>query len=129
MRLTVIGLLVLGLGVIACSRAEEERPDAPAGAAPAAEDTMSDEASGEVAAAPGVAPSGQDAGRPAMRNWVLLEFVRPVEEADLQWLAENGFRVDTVMGEKLVRGWLEASDGGEVIARDGRIARVSAQAR
>jgi hypothetical protein len=139
MRLTIIGLLVLGLGVSACARAEEESADAPSDAAAAVEEEAQEEApareeggdaaADEAAVAPEAAPARQDAENPAMRNWVLLEFVRTVEEADVEWLEYNGFRVDTVMSGNLVRGWLEVPGGGEVIARDARIARVSAQAR
>jgi hypothetical protein len=60
---------------------------------------------------------------------VLLEFSRPVEESDLEWLEANGFRVDSVMSELRVRGWLERSEGGRVIASDPRIARVHTQMR
>ena len=138
MRLTVIGVLVLALCASGCSRAEEERADVAGDAAAAVEEETQEDATpqnaGDVAAAegaiaPGAAPGRQDAESPVMRNWVLLEFVRPVEGADVEWLEANGFRVDTVMSGNLVRGWLEMPEGGEVIARDARIARVSAQAR
>jgi hypothetical protein len=75
-----------------------------------------------------VAPAAEAEAR-AMRNWVLLEFSRPLEEGDLEWLEANGFRVDSVMGELRVRGWLEDSEGGRAIASDPRIARVHTQMR
>jgi hypothetical protein len=80
-------------------------------------------------ASSGAAPGASEGEPPATRNWMLLEFVEPVQEADLEWLRENGFAVDTVMGEKLVRGWLERPEGGPVITADARIARVSTQMR
>ena len=138
MRIAVVALILAGLGASACSRADEERADASADAAAAVGEETQEEATpqnaGDAAAAkgavaPGAAPGRQDAESPVMRNWVLLEFVRPVEGADVEWLEANGFRVDTVMSGNLVRGWLERPEGGEVIARDARIARVSAQAR
>jgi hypothetical protein len=84
----------------------------------------------EAAATPpsSVAPA-PDVEQPAMKNWMLIEFTRAVEETDLQWLEENGFRVDTVMSETMVRGWLEVPEGGEVIGQDPRIARIHAQMR
>ena len=138
MRQLAISMMLLALGVSACSRSEEQRADVPADAAAAVGEETQEEATpqnaGDAAAAkgaiaPGAAPGRQDAESPVMRNWVLLEFVRPVEGADVEWLEANGFRVDTVMSGNLVRGWLEMPEGGEVIARDARIARVSAQAR
>ena len=52
-----------------------------------------------------------------------------VEEADVEWLEANGFRVDSVMSELLVRGWLESSESSALIAKDPRIARVQPQMR
>jgi hypothetical protein len=66
---------------------------------------------------------------PAVKNWMLIEFKRAVEKADLEWLAENGFRVDTVMGPTTVRGWLEDPAGGAVISQDPRVAGIKAQMR
>ncbi len=87
---------------------------------------------GAEAEAGGVAPAEDAAGGVEPRaspKWVLLEFARVIEQADLRWLAENGFQVDTVFGEKLVRGWLEASANRQAIASDPRIARIQAQMR
>lgn len=75
-----------------------------------------------------VAPEA-DIEAPTVRNWVLLVFSRPVEEADLEWLEANGFRVDSVMSELRVRGWLERPGGGSAIANDPRIARIQTQMR
>ncbi len=87
------------------------------GAAPASE-----ERPGAVAPAPGVEPS-------KVKNWMVIEFARPVEDADLAWLKQNGFQVDTLMSPTMVRGWLEKPEGGEVIGTDPRIARIHAQMR
>ncbi len=91
----------------------EGMPQAAAGAAkpPAA-----------VAPAPGVE-------QPVMKNWMLIEFARAVAPEDLRWLEENGFRVDTVMSAKMVRGWLEEMAGGEAIAKDPRIVKIHPQMR
>lgn len=77
---------------------------------------------GAVAPAPGVEPS-------KVKNWMLIEFARPVEDADLAWLRQNGFQVDTLMSPTMVRGWLEKPEGGEVIGTDPRVARIHAQMR
>jgi hypothetical protein len=154
-RLTAMALFLVLAGCTPGERAAERADEA----APAAEPAVADEGeaapreaaaeepeAGEPgvdeeseegeAAVPRTVPEGPGAVAPAagsearaMRNWVLLEFARPVEEADLEWLATNGFRVDSVMSELLVRGWLESSEGGAVIASDPRIARVQAQMR
>lgn len=99
-----------------------------------AEETVPSETAGEageVRAEEAVQTSPEPSGvrRPALRNWMLIEFARAVEPADLEWLEENGFRVDTVMSETMVRGWLEVPAGGEVIGQDPRIARIHAQMR
>ena len=103
--------------------AEEPEPSVPEAAAP-------------EAAAPDAAAERPDAVAPAeetdarvMRNWVLLEFSRPVEEADLEWLEANGFRVDSVRSELRVLGWFERAEGGSAVATDPRIARVHTQMR
>ena len=75
-----------------------------------------------VAPAPGVE-------QPVMKNWMLIEFARAVAPEDLRWLEENGFRVDTVMSAKMVRGWLEEMAGGEAIAKDPRIVKIHPQMR
>ncbi len=106
----------------------------PAAAEPEAEDTVAPEATDGVADAPAgklpaaVAPA-PGVERPAMKNWMLIEFSAPVQEADLRWLEENGFRVDTLVGPTLVRGWLETAAGGEEIAKNPRVARIHAQMR
>ncbi|KPK82617.1 MAG: hypothetical protein AMS25_01860 [Gemmatimonas sp. SM23_52] len=120
-------------------QAEEETPAAESAmteepGAGVAEETVPAEApgeAGEVGAGEAVeaTPEAPGVRRPALRNWVLIEFARAIEPADLEWLEENGFRVDTVMGETMVRGWLEVPAGGEVIAQDPRIARIHAQMR
>lgn len=75
-----------------------------------------------------VAPAaeGDESG---MKNWLLIEFARPIEAPDLEWLEQHGFRVDSVMSATTVRGWLEDAAGGAVIGRDPRIARIDAQMR
>ncbi|MGD2216938.1 MAG: hypothetical protein PVJ64_09280 [Gemmatimonadales bacterium] len=78
---------------------------------------------------PGAVAPAAEGEAPALRNWVLLEFSRPVEEGDLEWLEANGFRVDSVMSELRVRGWFERGEGGRAIANDPRIARVHTQMR
>jgi hypothetical protein len=75
-----------------------------------------------------VAPA-PDVEQPRMKNWMLIEFARSVEPKDLRWLEENGFRVDTVMSARMVRGWLEEPAGGEAIASDPRIAKIHPQMR
>lgn len=80
---------------------------------------------GAVAPAP-----DQDAQMPKrLKNWMMLEFRDSVTEADLTWLASVGFRVDTVMGDRMVRGWLEKAEGAEKLTADERIARIHAQMR
>ncbi len=136
----VLALAGCASGDESAERAEEATPAAEvaaqeeSGAAAGEAATPAAEAAGEPAAeAPterpaGVAPA-TPGERPAMRNWMLLEFARAVEDEDLQWLEANGFHVDTLMSETLVRGWLERPEGGEVIAKDPRIAQVHAQMR
>ncbi len=102
-----------------------ESAAAPAPQPPAGEETAPGETvkrSGAVAPAPGAEPS-------KVKNWMLIEFARPLEDADLAWLKQNGFQVDTVMSPTMVRGWLEKPEGGEVIGTDPRIARIHAQMR
>ncbi|NIN72668.1 MAG: hypothetical protein GTO46_12245 [Gemmatimonadetes bacterium] len=146
-RIAALALVVGHLGCAPSERAAEP-PDEAARAAeaepppesPAVSEERAAEAEPEAAApgvdAPDVAPERPGAVAPAAevdprvtRNWVLLEFSRPVEEADLEWLEANGFHVDSVMSELRVRGWLERSEGGRAIAGDPRIARVHTQMR
>lgn len=92
------------------------------------------ESAGQAAEAgrPGaVAPApDQDAQMPKrLKNWMMLEFSDPVTEADLDWLTSVGFRVDTVMGDRMVRGWLEKAEGAEKLTGDERIARIHTQMR
>jgi hypothetical protein len=101
----------------AAARAEPE--------AEAPEETVSDTALQQ----PGAVAPATEAETRAVRSWVLLEFSRPLEEGDLEWLEANGFRVDSVMGERRVRGWFERAEGGRTIADDPRIARVHTQMR
>jgi hypothetical protein len=126
-------------GEQAARQAEEETPAAESAMAEepgvaVAEDTVAAEPpgeAGEVGAEEAVeaTPEAPGVRRPALRNWMLIEFARAVEPADLEWLEENGFRVDTVMSETMVRGWLEVPAGGELIGQDPRIARIHAQMR
>ncbi|NIR44736.1 MAG: hypothetical protein GWN99_10560 [Gemmatimonadetes bacterium] len=143
-RETILGL-ALAVTIAACGSEPGEDDSAAADAVAESEDAAQTgsagtdiadtaAAAGQPAAETGTAPAGVAPALPGdrkarLRNWVLLEFVEPVQEADLQWLRESGFVVDTVMGEKLVRGWLKMPAGGEIISTDPRIARVSAQAR
>lgn len=60
---------------------------------------------------------------PPTADRIALEFARPITDQDLRWLEENDFRVDTVLSETLVIGWL-ASPKGERIAHDPRVARI-----
>ncbi len=136
--------LVVVVAFCACSRAQEtgaaggadtaatpaaEEPGAMSEAAPPAQGEAAQGAAGDtvkrpvaVSPAPGVEPS-------KVKNWMVIEFARPVEDADLAWLRQNGFRVDTLMSPTMVRGWLEKPEGGEVIGTDPRIARIHAQMR
>jgi hypothetical protein len=105
-----------------------EEPSPHQAADEATPDTQPEE-TGEATEAQGrVAPTTErdEAGR---KNWLLIEFARAVEAADLEWLEGNGFRVDSVMGEMTVRGWLEDAAGGAVIGQDPRIAQIHAQMR
>ncbi len=106
---------------------QQSEPATPAEAAETAleQETMTEAKpppAGGVSPAPGVEPS-------KVKNWMLIEFARKLEDADLAWLEENGFRVDTVMSPMMVRGWLEKPEGGEVISQDPRVARIHAQMR
>ena len=87
------------------------------------------DAGGVTPTAPGrVAPaSGGD--EPGLKNWLLIEFARAIEQEDLEWLEQCGFRVDTVMSAMIVRGWLEDAAGGALIGKDPRVVRVDAQMR
>lgn len=105
--------------------------DQPSGQPPGGGETTAAEraAGGDVVAQPeAVAPSAEG-DRAGMKNWMLIEFVRAIESADLDWLERNGFRVDTVLSATTVRGWLEDPAGGSVIGNDPRIARIDAQMR
>lgn len=86
-------------------------------------------AASDVAARPKTVASSTEGDRTNMRNWMLIEFVRAIEPADLEWLERNGFRVDTVLSATTVRGWLEKAAGGAVIGKDPRIARIDTQMR
>ncbi|UCC71144.1 MAG: hypothetical protein JSV86_12195 [Gemmatimonadota bacterium] len=109
--------------------AAEETARVPVEAAPAVESEPREPAVREETAQPGTAPPATEGETETMRPWVLLEFARPLEETDFGWLEANGFRVDTVMSERLVRGWLGGPAGGAVIASDPRIARIHTQMR
>jgi len=110
-------VVVVVLGLVAC------RPGQEADSSADAEDATMNETTGDASGDAG-AP---DAERP--KNFMLIEFVEPIQEADLEWLNENGFHVDTVFGEMSLRGWLEMPEGGEVIGTDPRIARIDAMMR
>lgn len=145
-RIAVLAFVVGQLGCATSERAAEQPDEAareaevetPAGVldeSPADSEERAAEAEPEMDAAD-VAPERRGAVAPAaevearvMRNWVLLEFSRPVEAADMEWLVANGFHVDSVMSELRVRGWFERSEGGRVIAGDPRIAHVHTQMR
>jgi hypothetical protein len=132
MKSAYVVVAVLGLATAGCAPGERDAADAGGAAEEAA--VQADAGAAEAAQVDTVAPpaatqTAAERERPTLRNWVLLEFKRPVEQADLDWLEANGFRVDTVMARFQVRGWLERPEGSEVIARDPRIARISAQAR
>ncbi len=109
----VVTVLVLA----ACSPAEDADRTAVAEEAAVGE-TMGGEAS---------AGETPDVERP--KNFMLIEFSAPIQEADLTWLEENGFHVDTVFSETTLRGWLEVPEGGEVIGTDPRVARIDAMMR
>ncbi len=149
--------IVLIVALCACSGAPETAASGEPGAAaepaaaPESPGAVTPEAQGamaETAVAPAAPPPGRGAAAPAetvkrpgtvppapgvepskVKNWMLIEFARPLEDADLAWLKQNGFQVDTVMSPRMVRGWLERPEGGEVIATDPRIARIHAQMR
>ncbi len=139
--------LVLVIAFCACSRAPESGSAGEAASTPAAAPEASQPATAEgqgampekaptaqgaaaetakppgaVAPAPGVEPS-------KVKNWMVIEFARPVADADIAWLKQNGFQVDTLMSPTMVRGWLEKPEGGEVIGTDPRVARIHAQMR
>lgn len=96
-------------------------------------EAMAEAAAGESGAEAGAASEAEAPGpgveQPTMKHWMTIEFARAVSDADLQWLQENGFHVDTVMSETLVRGWLENLAAGEVLGADPRIANIDAQMR
>ncbi len=99
--------------------------------ATAAEDSMAASPAVEEAIAPpaaGVppAPGVEDTG---LRNWMVIEFARDVEKADLEWLEQNSFHVDTVMGPRMIRGWLEDAAAGSRLSQDPRVASIHAQMR
>lgn len=148
-RITAMALV---LALVSCAPGERAAEDTDeTDEAPAAEAAVADEdaaapeeaaaaeepeAGAPEAAAPDATAERPDAVAPAeetdarvMRNWVLLEFSRPVEEADLEWLEANGFRVDSVMSELRVRGWFERAENSGAVANDPRIARVHTQMR
>ena len=108
-----ITAVALALALAACGGRQQVAEDA--------EQAVSEQSGAETPA--------PDVEQPTMKNWMLIEFIRAVEETDLQWLEENGFRVDTVLSETMVAGWLEVPEGGEVIGQDPRIARIHAQMR
>jgi hypothetical protein len=144
--------LILALALAGCTPGEEAAEQGEE-VAPAAEAGMAEESgtseTGEAAAevetppemeaaeeSPGVTGGPPGAVAPAtggeaqgVRKWVLPEFARAVEDADVEWLEANGFHVDSVMSETLVRGWLAESAGAEAISSDPRIARVRTQMR
>jgi hypothetical protein len=135
-----LAVLALALALATCSP-REEAAELPEQGAAAEEGTVAEEEQGAAAESATAAPAVETAAgpasvapatpeeRPMPRNWMVLEFARAVEDADLEWLEENGFRVDTVMTETQVRGWLEDPAGGATITNDARIARVQAQMR
>lgn len=98
----------------------------PGGAEPAATELP---AAGDSSARPKTVAPSAEGDRTGMKNWLLIEFVRAIEPADLEWLEGNGFRVDTVLSATTVRGWLENAAGGAVIGKDPRISRIDAQMR
>lgn len=103
----------------------------PSGRPPGGVETSAAErpAASDVAARTQAVPPAAEGDRSGMRNWMLIEFVRAVEPADLEWLERNGFRVDTVLSATTVRGWLDNAAGGAVIGKDPRIVRIDAQMR
>ena len=123
MRLTQFwqtAIVVVVLGLVACrpgDEAQQGEDSTPAEDA-AMSETMGDESD---------AAGAQDVEQP--KNLMLIEFVEPIQEADLEWLKENGFQVDTVFSETTLRGWLEVPEGGEVIGTDPRVARIDAMMR
>jgi len=123
MRLTQFwqtAIVVVVLGLVACrpgDEAQQGEDSTPAEDA-AMSETMGDESD---------AAGAQDVEQP--KNLMLIEFVEPIQEADLEWLKGNGFHVDTVFSETTLRGWLEVPEGGEVIGTDPRVARIDAMMR
>lgn len=113
------------LVAVGCGGAEEGDAggEGPAQAARSGDEAPAAQAPGGVAPAPGVQTDRE------MKNWMLLEFVDSVTQADLDWLASVGFRVDTVMGDRMVRGWLEKTEGAPELTGDARIAQIHAQMR
>ena len=114
MRLTQlwrIAIVVVVLGLVACRPGDEAQQGEDS---TPAEDAAMSETMGDVE---------------QPKNMMLIEFVEPIQEADLEWLKENGFQVDTVFSETTLRGWLEVPDGGPVIGNDPRVAKIDAMMR
>ena len=116
-RLWRVAAVVVVLGLVAC------RPGEDADSSAAAEDAAMNETTGEEAGAEQTPEVTQP------KNWMLITFVEPIQETDLEWLKQNGFHVDTVFSETMLRGWLEVLEGGEVIGTDPRIAKIDAMMR
>ena len=109
---------LLGLGALACAGAGDE-------AAPAAAirtDTVADHGPADTTAA-GALP--RDTVPAATGRWLFLVFRRPIVDADLRWLEESDFRVDSLLGPTTLRGrLLRADTGAGAIAADPRIESV-----
>lgn len=58
------------------------------------------------------------------RTVVLVYFSRPVVDGDVAWLESHGIRVDTVMTERTVRGWIVDGKAAAAAAKDARIAAL-----
>jgi hypothetical protein len=116
------------LTLVAC-HAEEESAEMADTRPAAAETSAAEDTAGEVGQEPGAVAPAAGAEEGAMKRWMLIEFARAVEDTDLQWLQANGFHVDTLMGETMVRGWLENPEGGPVIDQDPRVAKIHALRR
>ncbi len=122
----VVTALALAAGGCSGSQTVSERPEEEPSAGAVAEVPA---AAAESAGRPGAVAPAPGVEGPKVKNWALIEFVGEIEEADLRWLEDAGFHVDTVMGPRLVRGWLEMPAAGELITRDPRVARIHAQMR
>jgi hypothetical protein len=118
-----VGVFAVALTFMAC-RAEEESAERADTVPAVAETSATQDTAGEVSQEMGAVTPTAGAEEGAMKRWMLIEFARAVEDTDLQWLQANGFHVDTLMGEKMVRGWLENPEGGPVIDQDARVARI-----